>query len=775
VIFACLLLSYSFIKRELSYDQFNENADRIVRFSIQYNNEPVDGRNYGFSKDSPIINDIPGIEDAVFLNKVNTGLLTYSGKRQVVNDFYFASANFFEVFSYKLLEGDAGSIINAPEKVAISKTFAKQLFGEESPIGKEIQLEGRKFQLPDKKIYVNGVFDDFPETSHFHTDMILHRPDSEKNDWAYVYLLLNQNTDVKGVTDAIAGKLNELNEGKEWSASPYMMPLSDIHLHSRVLRELEVNGNIAYVYLVAGANILLLLIVLFNLWLNAGLIFSFNRRYYQLLRLNGASSSVVMADEGLFALIIGFISILFGGLICMIAFSQLNLSSIITAGEVFIICLLFMVIVILVSVFPVITKLSSTLFLNTQDNIRTSNFDLSKVKYMLIAQYCLVMFIVILSFGISKQINMIKTSQVGGKENTILVMNEQPDEVKQRFDVLKRELLKYPEIKAVTSAMQLPGSAIRDGISVRLEGESEEEARRLPLLVVGDDFLPFFHVDLIAGTAFQHTKRSFQEEENMFIESLQGKPASDLTEEYVINRKAIQALGFNSPEEAVGKWLSLDHGSLNYIRRGQIVGVTDDFNYTTTYEELIPQILMQRKIFQHCIMVNLSSDNMQKALQTFNQVWDTVNPDYPADYTFLQNIYSQVYCNELNAESLVRLFSLLCLIVANLGLIIIMAFIIKRKTKEIGIRKVNGATYIDIIKMLNNRFVIWIGVAFIIAIPAAYYVLARWLENFAHKTPMDWWIFALAGCMVLLLSVVCISWQSWQAASFNPIKALKTE
>jgi putative ABC transport system permease protein len=174
-------------------------------------------------------------------------------------------------------------------------------------------------------------------------------------------------------------------------------------------------------------------------------------------------------------------------------------------------------------------------------------------------------------------------------------------------------------------------------------------------------------------------------------------------------------------------------------------------------------------------MVRLTPDDKQQGLATFQRVWDEIYPDYPANYTFLQDIYGEVYHNELNAESLVHIFSLLSLLVANLGLIIIMAFVIKRKTKEIGIRKVNGATAVDIIRLLNNRFISWIGVAFLLAVPAAYWVMTRWLQVFAFKIRLDWWIFAVAGALVLSLSLLAVFLQTWRAANLNPIKSLKTE
>ena len=776
VIFAALLLSYSYIRKELSYDRFNKKAERIVRFSIGYDDNPVDGRIFGFPQYKNLLNDIPGIEEIVMLTKVNTGILISQGKPTVVNDFYFGSSNFFHVFDYNLLQGEAGNVLDAPEKAVISERFARQLFGDESPMGKEIQMQGFKFN--DKTLFVSGIFENFPENSHFHTDLIVHRPDIDASDLPYAYLLLNKHTNLNNIIHDLTESLNELNKDRDRKMFPYIIPLTDIHLHSRVQREMEPNGNISFIYLIAGANILLLVIVLFNLWLNAGLIFASNRKYYQLLRLNGASSSTVLTDESLLALVLGSASGMLGGGIAYYSSLRLHVPlTAITPYEIAIAGLLFVCLVWFVSIIPVISGMSFTLFLNTENNSRPLHFSLSKIRYLLIAQFSIVMFIVIVAFGIGKQMLLVKATQVGGKEQNILALGEQPSTVQERYDVLKTELLKHSEIEAVTAAMELPGSAIRDGIFVTKEGESETEGKLLPILVVGDDFFPFFHIPMIAGRTFQPNPRSRSDEWNLLLASINEKPlAENLTEEYIINLSAMKKLGFQSPEDAIGKHLSLaGNNYVSYISKGAIIGVTDDFTYTTLYEESIPLIVLQRKVFLHCEFIRFSPDNTQQALNTFNRIWEEVNPNYPANYSFLQEVYNRVYRNELNTESLVWLFSLLSLIIANLGLIIVMSYIIKRKTKEIGIRRIHGASFWTIIKMLNNELTVRIGIAFLIAVPVAWYVMSRWLENFACKTTLNGWIFAFAGLFVLLLSVIAVSWQSWRAATRNPVNALKIE
>jgi len=774
IIFACLILSYIHVKKEVSYDRFNVNADRIARLSLQYNDEPVDGRIYGFTG-SGLLSKIPGIEQSVALAHVNTAVMIYKGKPQILHDIYCASSNFFQVFSYPLVEGQKDQVLQSPKSIVVSESFARRVFGTESPIGKGIHLEGRKMETMEASI--TGVFKDFPENSHFHTEMIVQRPNAEGYDWPYIYVLLNKKTDLSSVALKITNLYNKDLTGKDSKTKAHLLPLTDIHLHSRVMRELESNGNIYFVYLIIGSNVLLLVIVLFNLWLNTGLIFSDNKKYYKLLRLNGASSLTVLRDEAVLALLLGIVSVLSGALIASYGASVLNYSLLsLSPEEVLILSLGFLVLVVVISLLPVLLSLSSTLFLNTGIEIKPLSFSFSNIKYMLVGQYSIVMFVIILAAGISKQVSYIKNTQVGGNDSTILVMNEQPDQVKMRYKLLKTELEKHPEIKGVTAAMQLPGSAIRDMIGVKPEGKTKEV--QMPLLVVGEDFLPFFNVSPIAGRTFLADKMTSDEQLRLFTKMTtpsNEKYSCNLSEEYVLNAKAVTLLGLGSPVQAINKTVSIEHGSLGYIQQGTICGVVNNFTYTTMYEDTIPMIIIQRPLhyFLNCFMVRLDPKNTERSLAVFNKVWNEVNPDYPAGYSYLKDEYAKVYRNEWNAEMLVRIFSMLCLIIANLGLVIFMAFIIKSRTKEIGIRKVNGAKSIEIVRMLNMSFIRWIALAFIIAIPLVYIVMQHWLQDFAHKTTLDWWIFALAGLFVLMLSLLSVSWMTWRAATANPVDSLK--
>jgi putative ABC transport system permease protein len=359
-------------------------------------------------------------------------------------------------------------------------------------------------------VFISGIFKDIPETSHFHTDILLHLPD-EYELYTYVYLLLQKSTDTKVLAQKITQQIkdNELFHASKTHA--LLMPLTDIHLHSHNLREMSVNGNMYYIYLIVGANALLLIVVLFNLWLNASLIFSYNRRYYQILRLHGARSTVVFKDETLSALFLGIISVIAGTTVAF-CISTYGLNILQSCGLLF----MFLLSVIAVSLLPALKGIATTLFLNTDNDWKPIRFSYSNVKWMLMVQYAVVMIVVILAFGINKQMNLVRTTQVGGNERHILVMADQPEQVQAKYELLKTELLKHTEIESVTSSFQLPGDAIRDVIGV---GKVDDIAwRTLPVMVAGADLLPFFGIRMIAGQGFFPAKYDYQNEANMMSE-----------------------------------------------------------------------------------------------------------------------------------------------------------------------------------------------------------------------------------------------------------------
>ena len=769
ILFACLLLSASYIKRELSYDRHYSNADRIVRMSMQRDNQPVDGRIWSIPLDEKLL-QIPEIEHSIKMVKNQGCMLSYEGRNQAIKVFYAVTSRFLDVFDLTLIHGVKENALQQSGQALISETLARELFEDidvDNFQKSAIIIQGAQWS---DSVFVTGIFKDMTETSHFTTDLLLFYPD-EFSMLTYNYLLLKENTDIKILEEKIDQLIEKEKLFPEEQIRILLMPLTDIHLHSHNLREMSVNGNINYIYLIIGANALLFIVVFFNLWLNASLVFGRNKRYYQLLRLHGTPPTVVFKDETLSALLVGILSISLALLAAFDIASSGYFSMELSIFEIFTLCVIFLLMIILVSLIPALQKISLTQFLNTKQDLKPVRFSYSNIKYMLVVQYAVVMLVVILTFCINKQMNMMKNLQVGGSEQNVLVLPEQLDKVKEKYALLKSELLKHKEIEAVTACFQVPGDAIRDHANVKKENETE--GRWMPIMIAGEDFLPFFNIPIIAGKGFSQGKFDYQTELSMGYDFWLYQKISDHIEEYVMNRKALEMLGFETPEEAIGQLLQIEQGGIGYINKGIIVGVTDDFNYTGLYEETNPLLILQRNGFLHNIMVRLDSSNLMQARQVFENVWNEVNPDYPTDYIFMNDVFKLKYRNEMNAQYLVFIFSLLCFAVADLGLIVFVAYIIKRRTREIGLRKVHGASIGEVIKMLNWGFIRYIVLAFVIAVPVAWYVMHRWLEQFAYRTALSCWIFALAGLGVLLLSVLSVTLQSWRAATANPVDAIK--
>lgn len=766
LMFACVLVSYTYVKRELSYDRFYSNSDRIARMVVSYDGQQADGRMYG-SNFNQILESVSEIEDGLKLSKVSPAILKLNGTKQVINDLYFSSENLFQILDIPLLKGNAKTVFASPNSVVISEKLANQLFGTTDIIGSKIELSGRKF--PDMACSINGVFKDLPNNTHFHTDIIVRETDFD-NSFFYAYLLIAKGQNYSQLEQKITDIFLKDNPQRP-SAKVSLMPMTDIHLHSHVLREMEPNGNIYYIYLIIGANVLLFIIVMFNLWLNGTVIFSYNKRYYQLLRLNGASSLLVAKDEFQVVLWISITGILIGKLISVFVADYFSISfDAIAISEEVILSLLFLFCTLFVSLLPVLLNISSTFFFNDRIDLRMTRFSFSNVKYMLVIQYSIVIFIIIVTIGINNQITLIKNTQVGGNESNITILEEQPAEVISNYSALRGELLNHPEIESVTGAMQLPGSAVRDMVGASIDGK---EQIHLPVLVVGEDFFSFYGIRLVAGEIFPPLKMTLKEEEELVFRRIDENVFSNLKEDVIVNKKALQMFGFSSPEEAIGKEVKIEHGMLDYTHSAVISGVIEDFTYTNVYEDAVPMIILQRNMFMNCFMIKFVPGKENQAMQTLNSVWKKVNPDYPLNYKFLSDSYNVVYKNELNAGKAIKFFSVLCLIITILGLIIFMAFMIKSRTKEIGIRKVNGATNWEIIEMLNLSLLKWVLLSVCIAIPIAWFIIDKWLENFAYKASLGWWMYIGASVFVALLSLVAVSFQSWKAAKINPVNSVK--
>lgn len=622
-------------------------------------------------------------------------------------------------------------------------------------MSEDLQIEGEKCRI-------TGVFKDIPETSHWRADVLRLMPEDA---WlfCYTYLLLKDGSDIRTVEAEISDIAASMSpDGASENGGDFhalLMPLTDIHLHSHNLRELEANGNVVYIWLILGANALLLIVVMFNLWLNVSLVFSHNSALYRLLRLHGAPMAAVFKTEALQALVLASAATVTGLVLAGMAFRYGLAAGGMDFTLTVIVCMCFMAVAVAVAVIP------------ASGGPGVKSFSYKNVRWMLCGQYVVVIAVLAITIGIYKQMNTVERLQTGGDGRDIVVMSGLTEPYMEKYPLFRERLLQSPYVKGMTTCFQIPGDAIRDHADVRCAGSADWIP--LPIMIAGDGFLKFYDIPLLAGKDFSALDYDIRQEDEMMMDFIVSQKVSQRSEEYVINRSAMYALGFGSPQEAVGRSLEIRHGSIGYIAGGTIAGVTDDYNYAGVFEESTPLVMLHRNFFQFVLMVRLDDACRTEALQALSAAWDDVYPDSQSDFTALSDIFHDKYRNEYGARDLVLVFTLLCLLVADLGLIVFMAFIIRRRTKEIAIRKVNGATARDIAGMLNSNFVLYIVAAFIVAVPVSWLVLHTWQQRFAYKTSLDWWMFLIAGISVLLISLVSVSLQSWKAACVNPAQGVR--
>lgn len=751
-----LLMSASHISKELSWDRYNSKADRIVRMTLGEPGQPVDGRIWGDMIDSPVLS-VSGVEAIARLHEVYRPELGYRGVSIVADEMTcLVNEDFFRVFDITMLCGDLQDASEASGNVIVSESMARRLAGDE---GYDALLK-EDLRFDGKDCRITGIFKDIPETSHWRADVI--GPLTEDMQvFCYTYLLLHEDSDIRLVEREIAEVLEGMfpEEGPEIKVS--LMPLADIHLHSHNLRELEVNGNITYMWLIVGANALLLIVAVFNLWLNTSLIFSYNRSLYRLLRLHGAPKSVIFGYESLQALASVCVAVAVSLMLVDVVSGYGFESGGIDWRTAVPVCIGFATVSMAVALIPSVVGRDGT----------SSRFSYGGVRRMLCVQYAVVIAVLVMTIGITRQMNMIENVQAGGDGRDVMVMSGLTEPYMEKYPLLRERLGRNPLIKGMTTCFQIPSDAIRDHVEARCGGASEWV--RLPVMIAGDGFLRFFGIPLAEGRDFSSLSYGILQETDMMMSHSMGGEISGRSEEYVINRSAMTALGFASAREAVGNPLEIRHDSVGYIDNGIIVGVTEDYNYTGVFEESIPLVMLHRNLFQFVLMVRFDTSHSDEALKALEDAWKEVYPDCQSDFVFLSDIFHDKYRNEFNARCLVLVFTLLCFLITDFGLAIFMSFLIRRRTKEIAIRKVNGATGWDIARMLNKDFISYVCIAFLVAVPVSWAVLDAWQQRFAYKAGLDWWIFVLSGALVLIVSLLSVSLQSWKAAWINPATGMR--
>ena len=783
---ACVLIIFLYTVQQLSYEHFHTKAGQIYRVTTDSNNGATSMHPARIAGEWPkqLISDYPTIEKMVRLVPFRKAIINIDNQKFYTERAFSTDSSFFDVFDFKVLSGNPETAFSQPGKAFICRSLAVKYFGSIDVVGKEISILHQ--QEPNPKLYViDGVMEDFPVNSHFHAELLTSFTSvADQTTWAYTYFLLRKGTDVESLKNTIQQKWEKENTTGNPVAILHLQKLTDIHLFSHKTREMEKNGDIRSIILLVSGAFIVLLIALINFVNLTRVQFISGIKSLKIKMINGASKSNLAKDFVIKSSLLSTISVFAAIMISVQLSESLRISIFSTESIIYILSIsaAFILVVALLTLFPLFT---SQLVSVTNTDIKINRL----YTFPLIIQFALALAAIACTIVLNRQINFINNQHPEANDANMVVIPDNPWQSVQRFELLKSELMKNPSITNITAAMEEPGGDIIDVVGFEMEGVDRKEGQSINIFTVDSNFFNFLNIHAIAGTAdFGNTPSQQWEADAVELSTLRTsenadpqkiaelvKNLGDYREKYILNESALKLLGISNPEDAIGKRFRLNFFLPDLFPEGELVGVVPDFHYTNLYSEEKPLAIAPRKMFNYCFIVGIDPNQREKAMSTISSTWQKINPDFPLQYEFLTDSYQKVYAGEYVQTRVLSLFTIVSIILSSLGIFALSTFNLQRRVKEIGIRKVNGAKVSEVMILLNRDFVKWVAVAFVIATPVAYYAMHKWLENFAYKTELSWWIFALAGLLALGIALLTVSWQSWKAATRNPVEALRYE
>jgi putative ABC transport system permease protein len=768
-----ILLIVLFLKNELTFDSFHKKSDRIYRFTITSPSH-FEGKHFARLYNPGYIPKMaeyfPEIKSYVRLVPVFGGVVKLNENFIKVNQAFQCDSTFFDLFDSELLVGNPANILDNPGSMVISKSFAKKVFGNFNPIGQILTLPGGQYYDKNIDFTIKGVMKDFPQNSHFHPEFITTPVDkTEFNRMAWTYLLLSENAKPDNISlrfkDFISIQMGKKLD--EIKTEAYLQSISDIHLHSSKYREIEPNSSMSVIYTLAVAALLLLLIAITNyVNLNIGMA-GFIDKYFFVCKVAGSSRWMNLKYFLLEGTITIISSILISGFIILsahIAIKKHYALDLFTGNMLLtlFVAILFCLLVILSNILSLLRQVISTLK-PSLDYKKFNNFKRKGISksLILVLQYSISISLIIAVFVIQRQTNFALKSSLGVEDNNLICFENVHSNVQSKFEIFKAELIKYNSIKSVSAMIDPPGGEANDQFQFTMEGLITNNADdKIGVFPCDYSFASIFNLKFLSGSNFSENNED-----------------NEGSGEYIINESAMKRLNYTNPNEIIGIGFNLNS---NYegikIPKGKIIGVVEDFHLSSIKKKIEPLVLFKRKdIWLINIVVAFRQGMRTRALNDIKSVWTKMFPEHPFEYDYVSSMYENVYKSELLQAKLLSVFTFIALFICSMGLLGLSLLTTQRRSKEIGIRKINGAKISEIMFMLNWDLIKWIIMSFVIAIPFAFIVMNKWLENFEYKTYLSWWIFALAGLSALFIAVITVSVQSWKASSRNPVEALRYE
>jgi ABC-type antimicrobial peptide transport system permease subunit len=753
---ACFILILLWVQDELSYDRFHENTENLYR--VVDHEKYSNGEELYFTSNPAVLGPIlkeeyPEIlEFARFIRGRN--IITHYGEKRINDDgFAFADPSFFSLFTFPLVEGDKENVLSGPYSLVISEETARKYFGEKNPIGKTIRIDNRL----DFKI--SAVAKNVPANSHLQFKFLAPFTTIKEfggelegwNSFAYAtYILLDKNGDYREVSRKIEDVVRQRDEKSIVSLS--LQSIKDVHLYSSHIWGLGGDGDIKYVYIFSIIAVFILLTACIN-FMNLATARSARRaKEVGLRKVVGAAREEIIFQFLGESILIAFIALSFSIALVDLMLPYFNSLSgkqlDLTVGGNFNIIIMMLGTVIATGIiagsypalflsgFQPVTALKGALNLG----VKGSAFR----KILVSFQFVLTIVLIIGTLVFNRQLHFIRNQKLGFNEEFVLSITLKGD-LTQKTGFLKNELMRNGDIVNVSAVSDLPTRIRVSMIVDEWEGRDADEQYLSHLFYADQDFPNTMQMEMVQG--------------RFFSEDI----ASDTANGVVINEAALGVMGMDSP---VGK---------NIFEKREIIGVIKDFHFSSLHHKISPLVIAYSDRDFRFLMVKLKPGDISRAVNSLESTWNSVAPEFPLEFQFLDEHIDMLYRADRRIEKIVNTFTVLALFIACLGLFGLVSFVASQRTKEIGIRKVLGATIPGIFVLLSKEFIKWVLMANIIAWPIAYYFMNKWLGEFAYRIDLSIWLFVFSGGLALVIALATVSYQAIKAAIANPVEALRYE
>ena len=778
----CCLLISTYVLNELSYDRYNKNAANIYRVTRSFNNE--DGVvSLKLSTISPPFGyyfpaDFPEIKNMTRLLGAGTVPFKYKDKLIAEDDVYFADENLFDVFTLKVLKGNPQMALKDPNSVMLTEDVAKKYFGNEDPMNKVIKVNNQF------DVKITGIYKGFPENSFMHPailisfntlkDSAVYGAENLRTNWGnnsfFTFLELPNHYDPNKMIARFPAFLDKRMAGQYGPNQPSKMTklslqkLTDIHLYSHTDLEAEPNGDIKRVYIFSAIALFILLIACINYMNLSTARSSLRAKEIGIRKVIGArkkelifqflSESVLIAWSAiLIALFLLYFTLPW---LNQISGQQLSISILLKWPVIIPLFLTPFIVGILSGLYPALFMSSFQPVKTLKGLFKAGGGNISFRKVLVVAQFTISIVLIITTIIVFQQLRYMQDTSLGYDKEHIITLPYY-NTINPQYDAFRNDLLQNSGIKEVARSSRIPTGRLLDygGASTMVGDSMQPVTAAIKDVSVDYDFIPTYGIHLVAG-------RNFSRDYSMD------------TSNFILNESAVKAIGWKSPQEAIDR--NFKYGDT----KGKVIGVIKDFHFESLQHAIGPMVLINPATTPtdsrfHSLSIKISGKNTPSSLASVEKIWKTYLPELPYQYTFLDENFSKLYQTEQRQGTIFTVFACIAIFIACLGLFGLSAFEITQRVKEIGVRKVLGAKVSSIVTLLSIDFLKLVLIAIIVAFPIAWYAMSHWLQGFAYRINIHWWVFLLSAILALVIALVTVSFQAIKAAMANPVKSLRSE